>query len=271
MRCTFMKKYFILSIIAAIFIAYVPTGFVAAQSNNTDNHSSIHVSSQDNTDVVVNVDEELNINSDQEVETIHISDENIDIYESGLNTEEVNIKSVLNYDNQTGEVTAEASMKDEYGTDLKKTFSIIITDVEGEELKAIFIDKDTGEQYSVDTEKVTASVWPAVGVLIGFIAKSGLKQAIKKWGPSVIKGMIKSSETVAKAVAKNLGYTPTNYTSHGAKVYKAGKKAKGPKYITRDKDSHIGGAWKGADTVKGLGSKKTRSGTYDAELNRIGD
>jgi filamentous hemagglutinin len=46
---------------------------------------------------------------------------------------------------------------------------------------------------------------------------------------------------------------------------------KGKYYITRDIAGHVGGAWKMADSVKSLGSKKTRSGTYDINLNRIGD
>ncbi|WP_409269987.1 toxin C-terminal domain-containing protein [Pseudomonas sp. KCJK9044] len=36
-------------------------------------------------------------------------------------------------------------------------------------------------------------------------------------------------------------------------------------------DKHNGGVWKGADSVKKLGSRRTRSGTYDMDLNRIGD
>ena len=32
-----------------------------------------------------------------------------------------------------------------------------------------------------------------------------------------------------------------------------------------------GGVWKMADSVSNLGSKKTRLGTYDANLVRIGD
>ena len=35
--------------------------------------------------------------------------------------------------------------------------------------------------------------------------------------------------------------------------------------------SHNGGVWKGSFFNKDLGSKKTRSGTYDEDLNRIGD
>lgn len=46
---------------------------------------------------------------------------------------------------------------------------------------------------------------------------------------------------------------------------------RGNDYITRDLDGHNGGAWKMADSVKNLGSKETRSGTFDVNLNRIGD
>ncbi|NJD01752.1 MAG: hypothetical protein FIA99_03955 [Ruminiclostridium sp.] len=70
----------------------------------------------------------------------------------------------------------------------------------------------------------------------------------------------------AEQAAKKLGYEKTNYTSHGQPVFK-----KGNKYITPDVDSHNGGSWKMADSVKNLGSKSTRMGTYDAKLKRIGD
>jgi hypothetical protein len=44
------------------------------------------------------------------------------------------------------------------------------------------------------------------------------------------------------------------------------------RYISRDTESHIGGVWKAADSVKNLGSKATRSGTYSRWLDiRMGD
>ena len=47
---------------------------------------------------------------------------------------------------------------------------------------------------------------------------------------------------------------------------------KGRQYITRDVDGHNGGAWKMATSVKKLGSKATRDGTFSADLKtRIGD
>nr|WP_253199062.1 toxin C-terminal domain-containing protein [Clostridium gasigenes] len=63
-----------------------------------------------------------------------------------------------------------------------------------------------------------------------------------------------------------MGFERTNYKSHGKPVYK-----KGRRYITPDVDSHNGGTWKMADSVKDLGSKRTRTGTYDFKLDRIGD
>jgi len=74
----------------------------------------------------------------------------------------------------------------------------------------------------------------------------------------------------ADEAAEDLGYEKTNERSKGQRVYK-NKKGKSPRYISRDTDSHNGGVWKGADTVKDLGSKNTRTGTYDGDLNRIGD
>ncbi|MCY7772165.1 SAR2788 family putative toxin [Bacillus haynesii] len=269
-----MKKYFISLIVLALFTAYIPTGFVLARELKERSDDPIYITSIESGENIetteIDLEEELNVSEDDKVTTKQFTEDNIDTYESTLDTEEVYLKSVLDYNSETGEITANALLKDSYGNDVEKNFSIIVLNSDGTDLKAIFVDQDTGEQYTVNTDQVTASVWPVVGALIGFIAKQGLKQAIKKWGPSVIRGMIASSETVAKAVAKELGYSATKYVSHGAKVYKR-VKGKGPKYITRDKDGHNGGVWKGASSVKNLGSKKTRSGTYDAELRRIGD
>ncbi|MDD2030001.1 toxin C-terminal domain-containing protein [Pseudomonas sp. 39167] len=71
----------------------------------------------------------------------------------------------------------------------------------------------------------------------------------------------------AQRAAKVLGFSKINETVHGGQaVFKLGNR-----YITRDLDGHNGGAWKMADSVKALGRKETRSGTFDVNLNRIGD
>ena len=62
------------------------------------------------------------------------------------------------------------------------------------------------------------------------------------------------------------GYRKTNYKSHGQSVYTNGKN-----YISPDRDGHNGGIWKMAKDEKLLKRKETRMGTYDVNLNRVGD
>lgn len=78
--------------------------------------------------------------------------------------------------------------------------------------------------------------------------------------PKILKG------NLANEAAEKLGYVKTNYRSHGQPVYKRKNR-----YITPDVDSHNGGVWKMADSIANLGSKTKRMGTYDENLNRIGD
>jgi RHS repeat-associated protein len=68
-------------------------------------------------------------------------------------------------------------------------------------------------------------------------------------------------------MANRLGFRKTNYRSHGQVVFTDGRR-----FITQDVDEHKAGSlWKMADSVRALGSRKLRSGTYDYDLNRIGD
>jgi hypothetical protein len=70
----------------------------------------------------------------------------------------------------------------------------------------------------------------------------------------------------ATRAASDLGYQKTNFTSRGQPVYFDGQN-----YITPDVDGHNGGTWKMADSIQALGSKATRTGTFDSNLERIGD
>lgn len=74
-------------------------------------------------------------------------------------------------------------------------------------------------------------------------------------------------DKTAKKAAEAMGYKKTNYrTRNDAAVFK-----KGNSYISRDVDGHNGGAWKEASSVDKLNQKNTRNGTYDVNMNRIGD
>ncbi len=98
-----------------------------------------------------------------------------------------------------------------------------------------------------------------IRVLMGGVGKIG-KLGING------KPVFPNDKTAGKA-AEAMGYKKTNYrTRNGAAVYK-----KGSSYISRDVDGHNGGAWKEASSVEKLNSKSTRNGTYDINMNRIGD
>ncbi|WP_238392806.1 toxin C-terminal domain-containing protein [Buttiauxella sp. 3AFRM03] len=74
-----------------------------------------------------------------------------------------------------------------------------------------------------------------------------------------------------KVKAEELGYAKINERSHGQSIFYNSKAPKNMRYITPDVDGHNGDFWKAADNVKNLGSRKTRAGTFDIDLNRIGD
>lgn len=83
----------------------------------------------------------------------------------------------------------------------------------------------------------------------------------------------KTDKEAEKAAGK-LGYTKTRERcSNDAAIFKKDKKTKkGPAYISRDRDNHSGrGAWKGGTSPEKICKKSTRSGTYDKDLNWIGD
>ena len=58
-----------------------------------------------------------------------------------------------------------------------------------------------------------------------------------------------------------------NQKSHGQNIYTNGKT-----FISPDADGHkTGSVWKAAKSIKDLGRKDTRLGTFDANLDKIGE
>lgn len=127
----------------------------------------------------------------------------------------------------------------------------------GSERWAIWNDSSlTWDEKSAQLEKTGLDVSTIIAMaILGGVAKSGGR------------GPVYQSNKEAKMAAEALGFKKINETIHGGQpVYK-----KGALFITRDLDGHNGGAWKMATSVKDLGGKGTRLGTYDSNLNRIGD
>lgn len=80
----------------------------------------------------------------------------------------------------------------------------------------------------------------------------------------------KPSNSEIKEAAENLGYTKVKgQYSHGQAIFKNDSARSSMRYITFDADSHNGGFWKAASSIKNLGSKSRRTGTFDILLGRI--
>lgn len=100
--------------------------------------------------------------------------------ENEYKSKDLDIESNLEYDLNTDKITVDASLNDEYGNNLDKTYDVTFLRIVNEnDFKAEFTDQDTGEKLVYDTNEVKASIAPVVAVLVGFIAKQGLKMAIK--------------------------------------------------------------------------------------------
>ncbi len=121
-------------------------------------------------------------------------------------------------------------------------------------------------QHALQTILDAVALLPVVGG-VKYVDEAGalVKSAVKH-GDEVATLSRQMTSKEAVEAAKKLGFEPTGQFSHGQPIFR-----KGNQYITQDIDSHNGGVWKMAGSIKGLRSKKTRIGTYDAELNRIGD
>lgn len=248
-----IKKAFIVLIVTIIMCSY---GGVA-------NASEILIKSSDESSSIVN---------EREVEEKVFAKGNRHYIDNSYNSKDIQIESSIEYNKGNGKILAKGILEDSYGNSVNKSYFVEFLQIEDEnKFVAQFEDTETGEKIIYDSNELKASALPLVaGVVVAFIAKQGLKKAITYFGKKAMVTMIRSSPQVAASAAKSLGYSATKFTSHGKKIFVKNKKG-GPKYISPDKDGHNGGVWKGASSVKNLGSKKTRSGTYDSNLKRIGD
>ncbi|WP_300662073.1 toxin C-terminal domain-containing protein, partial [Fluviicola sp.] len=132
-------------------------------------------------------------------------------------------------------------------------------------------DYMSGVRWRIQNGKARASDWQ--------YAKEAYARSDKSF-KDAHEGKVLRQETIvtftqgrgefAKKISVTLpdGYKKTNYKSHGQNMYHNKKTGS---YITPDQDGHNGGVWKKASSVENLGSKETREGTYNEELEKVGD
>jgi len=85
-------------------------------------------------------------------------------------------------------------------------------------------------------------------------------------GPGTGRGAAsRLTNSQATDLAEWQGFASTGQRLRGQQIFRQGRR-----YIVQDIDGHSGGVWKMATSPKALGSKSTRMGTYDEQLNRLG-
>lgn len=127
--------------------------------------------------------------------------------------------------------------------------------------------KESSAELGLGLAKVLLRKYGAVTIIegsggFGKGAKAGSSEALQR----ATSGPVYATNKEATAAATALGFRRVKETAHdGELVFTNGKI-----FISRDVDGHNGGAWKAAKSVKALGSRDTRLGTFDSSLKRIG-
>ncbi|ARZ73781.1 hypothetical protein CCR98_06215 [Stenotrophomonas sp. WZN-1] len=127
--------------------------------------------------------------------------------------------------------------------------------------------KESSAELGLGLAKVLLRKCGAVTIIegsggFGKGAKAGSSEAL----PRATSGPVYATNKEATAAATALGFRRVKETAHdGELVFTNGKI-----FISRDVGGHSGGAWKAATSVKALGSRDTRLGTFDSSLKRIG-
>lgn len=127
--------------------------------------------------------------------------------------------------------------------------------------KPLGADRSTASAFPISRGRATKGE--------GFLARRGLSLSDETgaFTPGAYLGRGGSRLTNAQVtdLADYLGFRSTGQRLRGQTIFRDGNR-----YIVQDIDAHSGGVFKMADSVRGLGSKSTRTGTYDEQLNRIG-
>lgn len=132
-------------------------------------------------ELYTSLNEELKVLDDSEinVENLEVSKESITIDV----TSEID-ESEISLDIQTQEniIELEGSIYEDSEIVIK-AYDIYVTDVDGEDFSADFVDKETGETFTYSTSEVTSSVVPYV---VYFVGSQVIKAAVKQITKSVI-------------------------------------------------------------------------------------
>ncbi|MEC1158000.1 SAR2788 family putative toxin [Cytobacillus horneckiae] len=212
-----MKRFFVnFLIVVYLFSCFAPS-FVQAQDSSVDSEENLI----DFAEIEEQIDDDLAMNElDDVIETVSYVGDDTDslIVLSSAETEGIEAENEMSIDIENQEIITSTTVEDEEtGELIEYNFDIEVTDINGEEFKAIFTDLDTGEQLYVDTAEFQASWYPLIVVAI-HVAIHGVKWAVKKYGKSVVNNATKKYGTKAsgKTLSKIKFASNAKFDSHWA-------------------------------------------------------
>lgn len=215
-------------LISSIILSFIICNIVSPVAANTDIPGSVEINSHE-------VQEVENQNEDNLVQ--EIKDKNNEIVvenELVTNDFEASVDVSLNKETEKIEVYGKVQ-EDDKVTHVNFDVNVIEYSEEDEIFIAIFKDQVTGEEYTYDSTKLSASILPAIPVVVAFIARLGVKQAIKHFGKSTLRSVAKKitksdspvwkglkahkGKTKAKGSGKNKRYYQWDHTHNDIEVY----------------------------------------------------
>ena len=173
-------KNFIRLIVTILLITSI-TGTIENQNVSGHEHSN---------DVITQ--EELLKNNLHQPSKVEIIDKTIIPSEPVIDLvkDDIDLKANIQYDLVSDTMDVEGSYIDKSGILIKKQYNILLDQLENEEYKATFIDKNTGETVEYNSIKAKSSAWPLV--ILAAVARYGVKYAIKTYGKKATSNAIKT-------------------------------------------------------------------------------
>lgn len=225
-------KYFI-SFLLAVFVFYsVGTDFASA-STNTPEATNEEI-----------IDNEIIDSETEEIFGETLDENNVEIedkvhgdeatIQTNIETDDLSVDGELELDLESSDMVVSAEAEDDSGELIQKEFEVQLHEVDGEDFTATLKDTETGEEFEVNITQLQASWYPLIIIAI-YVARYGIKYAIKKYGKTVVKKATKKYGK--KATAKDLKKLKFKSTYELNRHYKKHKHEYGniskSKYLTK--------------------------------------
>lgn len=202
-----MKKYLIIIIVSALFIASIPNTTYAESGSTQDQVSTTVINDQELNELADELDvdntEDLDMSIDQASDEITVTTE--------LDNPDIEATVDVSMDRETNELSITSEIEIESGVIEENSYNLIVKEIDDDNINFAMIDQETGEVFDINSSEISASVIPAIPIIVGFLARFGIKWIVKKFGKKAVKSAVKNLNKQLKK--KSLGKGSTGRTT----------------------------------------------------------